>query len=175
AGLEFEGSVKLSNNLNWAANLTFSRNKIEKFTEIIYDYGPAFDEYNIIANEYSDTDIAFSPNVIAGSQLAYSPFRNFEVALLSKYVGKQYLDNTSNENRKIDAYFVNDIRLDYSIYSEKLRELRFSLLINNILDEEYVSNGYTFGYQGGPDYVVRENYYYPQAPTNFLATVTLKF
>lgn len=175
AGLEFEGGVKLSNNLNWTANLTLSRNKIKKFTEIIYDYGPAFDEYNIIANEYSDTDIAFSPNVIAGSQLAYSPFRNFEVSLLSKYVGKQYLDNTSNENRKIDAYFVNDIRLDYSIYSEKLRELRFSLLINNILDEEYVSNGYTFGYQGGPDYVVRENYYYPQAPTNFLATVTLKF
>ncbi|MTI41525.1 TonB-dependent receptor [Fulvivirga lutimaris] len=175
AGLEFEGGVKLSDNLNWSANLTLSRNKIEKFTEIIYDYGPAFDEYNIISNEYSDTDIAFSPNVIAGSQLAYSPFRNFEVALLSKYVGKQYLDNTSNEKRKIDAYFVNDIRLDYSIYSEKLRELRFSLLINNILDEEYVSNGYTFGYQGGPDYVVRENYYYPQAPTNFLATVTLKF
>lgn len=175
AGLEIDAGLKLSDNLNWSANLTLSRNKINEFTEIIYDYGPAFDEFNIIANEYSDTDIAFSPNVMAGSQLSYSPFRNFGISLLSKYVGKQYLDNTSNENRTIDAYFVNDIRLDYSIYTEQLKELRFSLLVNNILDEEYVSNGYTFGYQGGPDYVVRENYYYAQAPTNFLASVTLKF
>jgi iron complex outermembrane receptor protein len=175
AGIEFDGSIKISKELFWSANLTLSKNKIEDFTEVIYDYGAAFDEFNIIENNYKNTDIAFSPNIIAGSQLTLSPIRNVEISLLSKYVGDQYLDNTSNEKRSIDAYFVNDIRLNYSIYSEYLKEIRFSLLVNNISSKMYSSNGYTFGYQGGPDYVVRENYYYPQAPLNFLASVTLKF
>ena len=175
AGVEIEAGLKLSEQFTWSANLTLSENKIKKFNEVLYDYGPAFDEFNVIVNEYSDTDIAFSPSVIAGSQLSYFPVSNTEISLLTKYVGDQYLDNTSNEARKIDAYFVNDLRLSYTVLSEKFKALTFSLLVNNIFDELYASNGYTFGYSGGPDYVVRENYLYPQATRNFLASVSFKF
>jgi iron complex outermembrane recepter protein len=174
AGIELEGAWAINKYLTWNANITFSENKIRKYTEILYDYGTNWDEYNIVDETFKDTDIAFSPKVIAGSNLTVKPFNNFEISLLSKYVGDQYLDNTSNENRKIDAYLVNDIRVSYSVYFKYIKQMTFSLLVNNVLNEEYSSNGYTFGYQAGA-YVVRENYFYPQAPTNFLASLTIKF
>ncbi len=181
AGIELQASIPLANDLFWQVNGTFSQNRIDEFTEVIYDYGPAFDEFTIIENTYSDTDIAFSPNVIAASQLSWHFLDDvigddsFELALLSKYVGKQFLDNTGNDARSLDAYFVNDLRLRYVLRNTVLKELSLTLLVNNVFSEEYSSNGYTFGYQGGPDYVVRENYYYPQALRNFLLTLAIKF
>ncbi|NVJ47747.1 MAG: TonB-dependent receptor, partial [Cytophagia bacterium] len=136
---------------------------------------PGFDQYNEVRTEFEDTDISFSPNIVAGSQLTYSPISNMEVSLLSKYVGDQYLDNTSNENRKIDAYFVNDIRLNYAWRPKFIQEINLTFLVNNIFNELYVSNGYTFGYFAGQNYEVRENWYYPQAETNFLTSLTFTF
>lgn len=181
AGIELQTSLALSKNVRWQVNGTFSQNKIEHFTETIYDYGPAFDEFNVIENTYSDSDIAFSPNIIAASQLSWNFLKNvagddsFELALLSKYVGQQYLDNTSNDERSIDAYFVNDIRLRYVLKNTVVDELSLTFLVNNAFDEEYASNGYTFGYQGGSEYVVRENYFYPQALRNYLLTLAIAF
>ncbi len=174
-GIELQAAVQITDQLLVNANTTLSQNKIDRFTEVLYDYGAAFDEYNVIENDYKNTDISFSPSVVSGAQLIYSPINNLNIAWLSKYVGKQYLDNTSNEERTIDAYFVNDIRIDYTLKAGVFKEIRFGLLVNNVLDQEYVSNGYTFGYSGGPDFTVRENYYYPQALRNFLASVSLKF
>ncbi|MTI21996.1 TonB-dependent receptor [Fulvivirga sp. RKSG066] len=174
-GIDCNSAWSIDRKWKWLANLTLSRNKIRQFEEVIYDYGANFDEFNIITNQYEDTDISFSPNIIAGSQLLYSPVSNFEIGLLSKYVGEQYLDNTSNEARSIDSYMVHDLRFTYLLKTNFIPELGFSLLINNIASEKYASNGYTFGYQGGDDFVVRENYYYPQAERNFLASITLKF
>jgi iron complex outermembrane receptor protein len=173
-GIEIDGLFKISRRLQWNANLTFSKNKIQNFTEVLYDYGANFDEYNVVEKKYSNTDISFSPNIIAGSGLSFFPFRNAELTLLSKYVGKQYLDNTSNNQRSIKAYFINDVRLGYSIKPGLMKEINFSLLINNIFNKKYQSNGYTWGYLAGPD-AYRENYYYPQAGTNVLAMITMKF
>lgn len=172
-GVEVDGLVKLSRKLTWNANLTLSRNKISDFTEVLYDYGANFDEYNVVENTYKNTDISYSPSVIAGSALSYSPFRNFEASLLSKFVGRQYMDNTSNESRQIDSYFINDLRFAYAWRPAFVREINFSLLVNNILDEAYESNGYTWGYLAGPT-AYRENYYFPQAGTNWMAMISIK-
>ncbi|HEY0740085.1 MAG TPA: TonB-dependent receptor [Chryseosolibacter sp.] len=172
-GVEVDGLVKLSRKLTWNANVTLSQNKIASFTEVLYDYGANFDEYNVVENTYENTDISFSPSVIAGSALSYSPFRNFEASLLSKFVGKQYMDNTSNENRQIDSYFINDLRFAYAWRPAFVREINFSLLVNNILDEVYESNGYTWGYLAGPT-AYRENYYFPQAGTNWMGMISIK-
>lgn len=174
AGIELQGSVQLSNQLTWDANLTLSRNKIREFTEVLYDYGTNFDEYNVIRNTYQNTDISFSPATVAGSQLFYSPASPFEIGLLTKYVSRQYLDNTQMESRSIDPYLVNDLRLTYEWKPEWVERVNFSLLVNNLFGTLYTSNGYTFGYFGGA-YEVRENYYYPQAPRNFLAAVSIRF
>lgn len=173
-GIEAESAIRLSGKFQWNVNFTLSRNKISNFTEVIEDYGDNFDEFNVIENTYKDTDISFSPNIIAGSQLRYLPFTGAEVALMSKYVGKQYLDNTQNENRTIDAYFVNDIRLSYSWKPAFMKEINFSFLINNVFDKLYESNGYTWGYRAGTT-EYRENYYYPQAGRNFMGMITLRF
>ena len=181
AGIELQAAWQPSRNLLWQANATFSRNRIEEFNEVIYDYGPAFDEFNVIVNTYEDTDIAYSPSVIAGSQLHYTLFRNgitegdqLELSLLSKSVGDQYLDNTSNDDRKIDAYFVNDLRIRYGIRDRFFEAIDITFQVNNLFGTRYSANGYTFGYQGGPDYVVRENYFYPQALTNYLLTLGIR-
>lgn len=167
AGIEVEGTLKISSKFNWSANLTLSENKIENFTEVVYDDG------NAVSNAYKNTDISFSPNTIAGSIFSYTPFAKAEVSLLTKYVGRQYLDNTSNKERSIDAYLINDIRVSYVWTPSFVKEITVSLLVNNIFNEEYESNGYTWGYQSGGT-AFRENYYYPQAGTNFLAMLAIK-
>ncbi len=173
-GLELEGSIRFSSKFLWSANLTLSQNKIRNFKEVVYNYGTNFDEFNEEVNEYNNTDISFSPNVIAGSGLTYRPVKNFELGLLSKYVGSQFLDNTSNNKRSIAPYFVNDLRVSYTVKPSFMNEISLSMLANNIFDTEYSSNGYTYGYRGGTN-EYRQNFYYPQAGRNYLLMLALRF
>ncbi len=92
---------------------------------------------------------------------------------MSQRVGKQYLDNTSNENRKLDAYWVNDLRFEYQLHRGNDLNVRLNALVNNVLDARYSSNGYTFSYIAGSR--VTENFFYPQAGRNFLVGVTFGF
>lgn len=173
-GVELDFQYQLNQCWTWAANLSLSRNKIREFTEVLYDYGVNFDEFNVIENQYQNTDISFSPSVISGSILSYKPVKNLELSLLSKYVGQQFLDNTSNVQRSLNAYFVNDLRMIYSIQPKFIKNIDFSLLVNNLMNAAYESNGYTYGYFGG-GITYRENFYYPQAGTNFMFSVGLSF
>ena len=170
AGVELEAGTALAKNLRWNVNATFSQNKVKTFTEFLDNYDTGEQK----VNQYTNTDIAFAPNTIVGSQLLYTPAKGLEIGLLSKYVGKQYLDNTSNENRQLDAYFVNDLRFIYTVKPKGMNELSFSFLLNNVLSELYESNGYTFSYISEGK-TVTENFYYPQAGRNFLVGVRMKF
>ena len=172
AGIELAGEISLLPNLGWQANATFSRNKIGDFAEKVYDYDS--EENPVITNNFENTDISYSPEIIAGSVLSYNPFEALELSLLSKYVGEQFLDNTSNPNRKIDSYFINDLRLIYNIQPKAFKQIQISLLINNIFDVKYASNGYTYGYRAGGE-LITENFYYPQAGIHFLAGIGFKF
>ncbi len=174
SGVEFEGSVRLSNKLQWNANFTLSRNKITEFTEVLYDYGPDFTGFEVVERKYEDTEISFSPSAIAGSSFSYFPTKGVEFTWLSKYVGRQYLDNTMNSRRDLDPYFVNDLRLSYSWKPKFVKEIAFSFLINNIFSELYESNGFTYGYLGGGE-EYRENFYFPQAGRNFMTMISIKF
>ncbi len=166
-GIELSGIYQLTENLVWSANLTLSENKIDQFSEIV---SASFGEI-----QHSNSDISFSPNIISGSDLSYSPSEGLTFQFLSKYVGKQFLDNTSNDDRAIDAYFTNDVRMSYDFETKGIRNIGLSLLINNILNEEYSSNGYTWGYYYGADILYQQNNYYPQAGRNFLLGLNLKF
>lgn len=172
-GIELDANARITSRLRWQANLTLSRNKIKKFEEVLYDYGDNFDEFNIVQNQYTNTDISFSPEIISGSQLSWKLAQPLEIAWLSKYVGDQFLDNTSNKSRKIDNYFLNDVRLNWTPTLKKLREVSLSLLAANVFNVAYESNGYTYGFLGGST-TYRQNFYYPQAGRNFLAMLTLR-
>ncbi len=172
-GIEIDGGIKLGSKFTWNANLTLSRNKIRNFTEVLYDYGVNYDQYLIVEKTHHNTDISFSPSVISGSSFSYFPIRALDITLLAKYVGLQFLDNNSDPGRKIDAYFINDLRFRYTLKPQGIREISLGILVNNILDAKYSSNGYTYGYFGGGS-EVRQNYYYPQAGRNFLIMMTIR-
>ena len=174
-GIELVGSYQISPALNWSANVAFSQNQIKRFTEIVFDYGAGFDEYNVVEIGHQDSDISFSPSVVAGSDLSFSPAKGFMLQLLTKYVGKQYLDNTSNDSRAIENYLTNDIRMAYEFTLGDIKRVGLTLLVNNLLNEEYSSNGYTWGYFYGPTDRYQQNNYYPQAGTNFLMGLSLRF
>ncbi|MCW3072666.1 MAG: TonB-dependent receptor [Bacteroidetes bacterium] len=169
-GIEAELGVKILKSLSWTANITLSKNKIKDFKEYIDNYDSTAQSVIV----YKESDIAFSPSVIAGSTITFEPVKNLRFSFISKYVGRQYLDNTSNEERRLDAFFVNDLRINYSIKTKLIPEIGFTLAINNLFGEQYESNGYTWGYIAGGKHTV-ENFYFPQAGTNYLAGFTLKF
>ena len=133
-----------------------SRNRIKNFREYLDDE---------ILQEYNSTNIAFSPSFIGSSELAYQAFKNAEAAFLSKYVSRQYLDNTTNKDRAVAGYFVNDLRLRYNLPARPMRNIAVTLLVNNLFDELYSTNGYVY----------EQNYYFPQATRNFLLSLSLKF
>ena len=103
----------------------------------------------------------------------YEPIKNLDVTLQSKYVGKQYLDNTSNETKKLNSYYTSNLSINYTIKTWGFKEIKIGALVNNIFNYLYENNGYTFGYISGGKRIT-ENYYYPQAGRNFLIRVTLK-
>lgn len=177
-GIEAQAAYVPTYWLKLFANATYSQNKIEDFTEYIDNYDNPWGIQDVV--KHGTTDIAFSPDVIAAGGVTLSPFRYMkneqllEFDLLGKYVGKQFLDNTSNDKRSIDPYGLCDVRIRYSVKTKLFRELGFNLALNNILNKQYASNGYTFGYVSGGA-LNTYNYYYPQAGFNFLLGVTMKW
>ena len=176
AGIELDGAYQLSPSWTFGGNIAFSQNRIAEFTEYVDDYST--EEFQQESFTYEDTDIAFSPNVVGSAMIEFKPVKNLSLNWMSKYVGKQYLDNTSNDGRTLDAFFTNDIRISYTTQPRYFKNLEVNLLINNVFNELYEPNGYTFSYylpgESGKD-LVTENYYYPQAGTNFLLGLSMRF
>ena len=165
-GLEIDANVKVSKKFNINQNLTISSNKIENF---ILDRDGA--QRNI-----GTTNIAFSPNIIAGNTLSYNLTESFQVSLLSKFVGEQYLSNTDTEASKLDNYFTSDLNFIYELKTNSIfKSIVFSGVVNNLFDKEYVDRGYTYlDYWTGPTSFEVQGYY-PQATRNFLVGLTLNF
>jgi iron complex outermembrane recepter protein len=169
AGIELEGTWLLTKTLRWNANATFSQNEVRDFTL----YVDNFDTGNQEVRRLGNTDIAFSPGVVAGSQLLWTAAKGLELSLLSKYVGRQFMDNTSSPDRQLRAYFVNDLRLIYTLKPRFVQEIAFTVLLNNAFNELYESNGYTYAYFSEGQ-VRSDNYFFPQATRNVLAGVRVK-
>ena len=184
-GIEIEGSILLSKKLAWAANMTLSENKIDTFIQYIDSWDTGGQQETI----YTETDLAFSPSIIWASQLTYNFQDNLSLDFITKYVGEQFIDNSSSEDRKLDDYLVNNLRLSYSFNSKIFNYARLSLQINNLFDEEYVSSAWIYrfvsnGYDPSEDdhYVTKGSDggynmagYFPEATRNYLIGLTLGF
>ena len=152
-GFELDATISLSDKFILRPNFTLSSNKnVDLAVEGQY---------------YGTTKIAYSPEVIAGNIIVYSPIKSLHISLLQKYVGEQYMNNIELPEAKLADYFVNDLNVSYEIKPRAVfKSITITGLVNNILDKKYVSNGAMWDIYP---------YYYPQAGINFLAGLTLKF
>ncbi len=186
-GVEWTAGARILPYLQWNGSLTLSHNRVKKYTESVDLYikkDPADeDSYKWsgqVDNYLGDRPIAFSPVVIANSLFSFS-LKNWNAGLQSQYVGSQYLDNTGSSDRRLDPYFINNLRLGYVFYLKNLKSLSVNLLVNNLLNEKYESNGWVYSSysQGSANDPSRSRYdeihYFPQAGTNIMANVIVKF
>nr|WP_315231402.1 TonB-dependent receptor [uncultured Flavobacterium sp.] len=152
-GLEVDATIALTNQLIIRPNFTLSANKN---TDLAVE-----------GQNYGTTDIAYSPSIIAGNILVYTPVENLHISWLQKFVGEQYMNNIELPAAKLADYFVNDLNVAYEFKPKSVfKSIIVTGLVNNFLDKKYVSNGYMYDVYP---------YYYPQAGINFLAGFTLKF
>lgn len=164
-GIELAAIVRPFDVLDVHAGFTYSENKIASFTEYVDNYDdPNYEQTQI---DHENTDMAFSPNVIGNIGFTYRPVEGLALNWMTKYVGDQFLDNTSNQDRKIDAFSYSNVSLNYTIEDLVFKSITFGVQCNNILDAKYQNNGYTWGYIAGGQRTV-ENFYYPQAGRNFM-------
>jgi len=170
-GLEIDAAIRFSDKFSLRPNIALSTNKNKSF--VFQRDG----ELEALGN----TNIAYSPNIIFGNMFLYSPTDTFQVSLLSKYVGKQYMGNIDSETSVLDAYSQTDFNIQYELKCYGfLKSIVFSGLVNNIFNAEFESNGYFFTFDGdGPTQGTVTTFegagYYPQAGTNFLLGATVNF
>ena len=170
-GLEIENRINISELFSFETNLTLSSNKNKNIFSMVdgalYNYGK--------------TNISFSPSFVGSNAIIYQPSEKISLSLLSKYVGKQYMGNTDQPNSILESYFVNDININYLLKPEKIfQSISINFLINNILNKEYISNGYYYTYDDtwsvpGQIKTLDGAGYYPQATRNFLAGLVFEF
>lgn len=170
AGLELQAGVKITKNLQWDGNATFSKNKINDFTEYVDNW----DTWGQEPYDLGTTDLAFSPNIVTNSRLVFSPVKNMSLGFISSYVRKQYIDNTSNEDRILEAYFVNNIKADYSFTTGLFKEIKLHLMVNNIFNEIYETNAWVYSYILGGERFKMDGYY-PQAGAHFMFGIDFRF
>lgn len=169
-GLELQGSAEISKWLSLNANLTLSANKIRDFYEYIDNYDdPSGTQQK---NYYQTSNISFSPSIIGGGSIVVKPSKEIEITFNSKYVGKQFLDNTSNNKRKLPDYFTQDARINYNIELKNKKKINLFFQANNLFSKKYVSNGYTFSYIYSGEFTT-ENYYYPMATFNLMGGLSI--
>ena len=173
AGIELMAGIALPCGFRWDANATFSRNRIKDFTEVLYDD----DTYERWEINHGETRLSFSPEIIVNNTFAYS-WHGLEASLQSQYVGKQYMSNCDQEEHRLDAYFVSNLRLAYTFKLPHTKSITIGATVYNIFNEEYENNGYAgSGYYTDADgNRQRYNYagYAAQAGTNFLGHVSIE-
>ena len=169
-GLELDADWQLRPQLRWKANLTLSENRNRDFVF----------ERDGQLQDLGNTNLSYSPNIVGASQWIFSPSDTFSISLFSKYVGEQHMGNIDADLSKLPAYFTQDLSITYDFAPSWCQSLTLQLLLNNVLDESYVSNGYFYTYDdtwSNPNAVqtIEGVGYYPQAGFHFLTGVTVRF
>ncbi len=173
AGAEFSAAVRLFEHFTWNANLTISRNKILNFNEFYTDYNTTDWSSQYLSRNLGQVDIAYSPSQVFTNDIAYE-HGVFGVHLITKYVGKQYFDNTMSKERSVDPYFINNLRLDLSPVIKNFGGLDIQLMINNLFNTTYENNAY--GGNWFEDGIEKTwSYYFPQAGINYMLRISLTF
>ena len=191
-GLELAASWKALAWLRMGGNITLSTNKIRNYTAY-YEMYDNMNDWNYLGQHHVDfvnTDILMSPSLVGMADLTFRPFASSAGSLNSaylslngKYVGKQYYDNTSSDERAVPAYFVADLSLGYEVPLGKSFDLMdddsslsFSLHVHNLFNKMYYADAWLWrAYFKQEDAFYAETGIYPQAPANIMFKVSYRF
>jgi len=94
---------------------------------------------------------------------------------MSIFVGKQYFDNTMNDEKSLNPYFVNNMQIAFTPKIKHTENVELQFMINNIFNEKYESNAYVRDrwYEDGVEKT--DTRYFPQAGTSFMGRIVVKF
>ena len=170
-GLEVEAKVNFSEKWLIQSNIALSKNTNKDF----------YFKRDGVLKPLGNTRLSYSPELVFGNILTFKPKTNLNVSLLTKFVGEQYMSNIEAEGSRLDSYSTNDINISYQWEPKSTVSLMtLNLLINNIFDKKYISNGYFYTYDdnwSSPSQIttIEGAGYYPQAGINFLTGLTISF
>ena len=173
SGIEITAGANVFKWLKWDVTSTLSMNKIRDFTEYTDEYDASGNLIGQQSQYLGKTDLSFSPGFILQDNLTFIPVKNLAFTLTSRYIGKQFIDNSSNNDRALDAYLVNNVTAGYTIRTKWIREIGFNLAVNNIFSNKFETNAWVYPYYIG-NKLYETNGYFPQALINFLFGITLK-
>ena len=172
-GIELQGTYKFNRWLETEGNLTWSRNRIINYTDFVPSYDVNFDLVEQKQQNFSSTPMSFSPDWVGSWSIHVKPSEELTLSLISKGVSDQYMDNTANANRKLNGYFVQDIRSAWNISGKKINKVTIVVQINNIWNQLYETNGYTYSYIYDGS-LVTENFFFPMAGRNGMIGVNVR-
>jgi iron complex outermembrane receptor protein len=173
-GIEISTHFKPHKRLSWKLNLTYNNSVIKDYKQTVSEYDADYKNKRKTTLNYGDVQTSYSPEFVGNSIINFDISDNLNFQFISKYIGEQYFDNTESSDRKIDAYFVNDINITYGFRPFGIRGFKLQASLNNVFNQEYESNAY-----GGFDIVAGKeqtwSYYFPQAKSNYMIRAILSF
>lgn len=178
AGIELAGSYTPVKMIRLDANVTFSQNKIKNYTAYYDKYDADWNPVGQISEFHKTTNISFSPNVVSSGLVTFIPAQGVNISWMNKYVGKQYLDNTSDDKTSIPDYFFSNVVFGFTHKVKGLGEVQLQLYVNNVFNKKYIANGWAGAYymeDSSEKQYADAIGYYPQAERNFMTRLSLRF
>lgn len=170
AGLEVSAAYRINPRWQVSGNLALSQNRIDKMVLETLDYA----DYSVVKDTVKNVPIAYSPNVVGAFVISWTPKKSWLITWNHKWVGKQYLDNSGNNDKVLNAYYFSEIWINKSVKLEH-STIEFKFQILNVFNNLYSNNGYAYEYYYGKGSLTREVYLFPSATRNVMGSITLKF
>lgn len=173
-GIELQGTYRFNKWLDAEGNITWSRNRIRNFTDLVPEYDGNFDLIGNRATALGSTPMSFSPDWVSSFSINTTPLKGHNISIISKGVSNQFMDNTASKDRMLPGYFVQDLRWAWTLPVPLVSKAELLLQINNIWNRLYETNGYTYSYIFAGQ-MVTENFFFPMAGRNFMLGLQVKF
>ncbi len=174
-GIEISGTQPIWHNtthtLSFIGNAAFSQNRIQESPASWIDYA----DYSVFDTIYKNAPIAYAPDIVASAGIRYEFRKNqqrYELQYLHKYVSQQFLDNTGDATRSLPAYDFSELQMAWSRAFQGKKSIKIKLLVQNLWNNSYLNNGYTWGYMYQRQ-LTQEVFVFPSAPFNASVAVSL--
>jgi len=180
-GVELDLRWQATPQLRLRAAASFSRNRIDEWTQFYDVYDEAFDYQGSVPVVYRDVPPLLTPETIASATAEWTPRPELGLSLTGRFVEAAQLDNTGDPAFRTPSFFNVDGMVTLSLGRlVKKGEPRLRIQATNIFDREDVwPSGYSYQYivrgADGADTFAGTSYYYPLATRSVYLTLDVRF